>query len=174
MLRHCQSGITYHCSSVSYYVLSRFCGSNEVSWSRDLLRAWNSCRRDSALSKERIEWDAPPMCPGEAKFRKSDGIASLTEKTYTYSKNLDYIHTTVSSFSNHWQSNKSMSFEDKYEKKNLHYPLFFRNVHKKCFPEPRWIQKAPCPELGFMVAIPIIPYSKVRLLIFPTFYNPEA
>ena len=52
-----------------------------------------------------------------ARFRKLVEEGSLTEKIYSCSRSINYIHTTVLSLSRHWPGNKGIYFKDFYEKR---------------------------------------------------------
>ena len=54
-----------------------------------------------------------------AKVRKLSGEASLTDKIFTSSKNINYVHLMVLSLSNHRQSTNNISFKDGYAKTTI-------------------------------------------------------
>ena len=121
-------------------------------------------------------WD---MMSSVAEFRKLGGDASLTEKIYASSQNQNCIHTTVS-LSNHLPSNKSTAFNAIYEKwqKKLALPYFklayFLNVHKIHWYGIKLIPDSIISRYVNIAAMPIITYSKISSLFFPTSHTPKT
>ena len=54
-----------------------------------------------------------------AKVRKLSGEAGLTDKIFTSSKNINYVHLMVLSLSTHWPINNNISFKDSYAKTTI-------------------------------------------------------
>ena len=98
--------------------------------------------------------------PGSvAKFRKLGVEAGINRKMYTSSKIESYFRTFFL-LSNHWSSNKIMSFMGIYAKTAL--LLSFRMFTISVDPELRWF-----------IEIPILFYPNARTFIFLTSYSPK-
>ena len=71
-----------------------------------------------------------------AKVRKLSGEAGLTDKIFTSSKNINYVHLMVLSLSNHWPSNNNISFKDSYAKTTITKKLILPPFLLECSQDP--------------------------------------
>ena len=103
-------------------------------------------------------------------LRKLGGEASLTEKFFTFSNNRNYIHLTVLPLSNHWPSNKIISFEGhlckkKNNNKAWYYFLFLQNAQKTHWSRIKMSDRTISTNV-FIAALPFTSNSNISIFIY--------